>query len=92
MTRLVILFSSFAPMLLLIAIRISEVYASVSWCLAGVAVGLTVALTLALRARHKTSAQPFTVEAIKDEGPQYPAYLLTYVFPFAFATVGDGEI
>lgn len=54
-----------------------------------VSVGLVVLLARAVRARHTTNPQPYTISSVRDESDQVPAYLLTYVFPFIFLSIAN---
>ncbi|MCU1477601.1 MAG: hypothetical protein JWQ64_2294 [Subtercola sp.] len=72
-------------MVAIVAIRLVDVQAGWALVLALVALLFALALPLVLLVRRKTTAQPFTVVAIRDESSQVPVYLLTYIFPFAFA-------
>jgi hypothetical protein len=89
MTRITLLTSSFSPMGAIIAIRVWEQHRLVSWILLTLSVVSTLLLWAAIVTRKHTSLQPFTVESVRDETYQAPAYLLGYVFPFIFVEVND---
>lgn len=92
MTRVLLSLSSMAPLVGIIALRVSE--GSVTWAiiLGVVAVLSGLLLPLIMAGRRSLEARPMTVATIQDESSQVPAYLLTYVFPFAFATVDSAAV
>jgi len=92
MTRILLSLSSMAPLVGIIALRVSE--GSITWAIAlgVIAVLLGLFLPLVMLGRRSLEARPIKVAAVKDESSQVPAYLLTYVFPFAFATVDSTAV
>jgi hypothetical protein len=90
--RLLLSLSALAPLLGIIAIRLAS--ASPMWAVAlgVVAVLLALFLPLILAARRSVEPRPINVASVRDESSQVPAYLVTYVFPFAFATVDGIEV
>lgn len=89
MTRFFLSMSSLAPLIGIVAIRMTEVAASWAVALGIVAVLSATSLPVVMIARRQAGERPLTVASIRDDSGQIPAYLLTYIFPFAFATV-DG--
>lgn len=89
MTRVLLILSSLSPLIGIIAIRMVE--ASPIWAvsLGSVALLAAVSLPIAIFGRRAVADTPFTLVSIRDDSAQVPAYLLTYVFPFAFATADD---
>jgi hypothetical protein len=80
-----------APLVGIIAIRLIEVAPEWAISLGAIAVLLLLFVPAVLAARRNVEARPMTVASVRDESAQVPAYLLTYVFPFAFATVDKGS-
>lgn len=89
MTRLLLGLSSLAPLVGIVAIRMIDVDAAWAISLGVIAILFAVSLPVVLIARRGAVERPFRIESVQDDSPQVPAYLLTYVFPFAFASV-DG--
>lgn len=85
MTRLLLVLSSLAPIVAIVAIRLIDIQPRWAIVLGLVALLFALALPLVLLARRRIEGQPFTVVTVRDDSSQVPAYLLTYVFPFAFA-------
>lgn len=87
MTRILLSLSSMAPLIGIIALRVSD--GSMIWAvsLGVVAVLSGLFLPLVMVARRSVEGRPMTVSSVKDESSQVPVYLLTYIFPFAFATI-----
>lgn len=89
MTRLLLGLSSLAPLLGIVAIRLAGTSPMWAVALGVIAVLLILFLPVILIGRRRVEPRPIAVVTVRDESSQVPAYLVTYVFPFAFATVDD---
>jgi hypothetical protein len=87
-TKFALLSSSLVPIFVVLAIRLSGKQCHTAAALVVISIALTALLIVVLQARRRTTAQPFAVDTIRDESQQIPAYLLTYIFPFLFLSVG----
>jgi hypothetical protein len=89
MLKLRLVASSFAPMAIIVAVRLSLTYPLVALLIGALGVLAVLSLLELVLARSMTNQQPFTLTSIRDESAQIPAFLLTYVFPFVFVAIGD---
>ncbi|WP_146087958.1 hypothetical protein [Rathayibacter sp. AY1B5] len=79
--------SSISPLVLIIAIRFIEQDLKLAMTLGAAALISALTLPLVVLVRGGMEDTPFQVVRVEDESTQVPAYLLTYLFPFAFASV-----
>lgn len=86
MTRTSIFLSSFAPLLGIFALRASHQHRWLTITLVVLMLVSTALLVVAIRVRENTTTQVIEIGDPTDESPQVPTYLLTYVFPFIFAS------
>lgn len=92
MTRLLLSLSSVAPLVGIVAIRLIGIASEWAVGLGIISVLLMLFLPVVFAARRRIEARPMTIRSIRDESAQVPAYLLTYVFPFAFATIDSSSV
>ena len=87
MVKIALLLSSYAPLFMLLCIRLED------WrvrTLCGVLAGAGVLLALILARAHKTEEQqPVTLKRVKDGGEQVAAYLATYILPLLMVSDPD---
>lgn len=91
MLRFRLIASSFSPMMLIVAIRMTTGGYIVSAFLLALAIISLISLALLLRARSSTNSQPHHMVEVENENNQVPAYLLTYVFPFVGLAVNGWQ-
>lgn len=89
MTRFLLLASSFAPLLVIFAVRLEAEHWQIAIALAVLSLISLLCLPIVLKVRRRTAAQPFRVLELRDESQQVPVYLITYIFPLVFASI-DG--
>lgn len=90
MTKVLLIGSSFSPLLGLVAIRVAGLDPLWASALGAAAIVFGLSLPLVILARRDTEPQPFVALQVVDDSSQVPGYLLTYIFPFAFASVSSG--
>jgi hypothetical protein len=87
--RLLMFWSSYAPLFLLLAIRFSEAFLRVAT--AALFVGGVVALTRVLGGRSgRLAPDPYELCEIRDEGAAVAGYLVSYILPIAAVAVPSG--
>jgi len=89
MLKLRLVASSFAPMAMITAVRLSIDYFWLALVVGALGILAVLSLAELVQSRGSTNAQPYTLTSLRDESAQVPAFLLTYVFPFVFVTFGD---
>jgi hypothetical protein len=90
-TRLSFFLSSFAPLLGIFALRASKENLWLTITLVAVMVAVTLLLVGAMQVRSTVTLQSLVVRDPSDESPQIPTYLLTYLFPFIFASTNGWQ-
>lgn len=84
MLRTVLIGSSYAPMLFMVAVRLEGGHPWAAIGMSVVAVMLVIALSRMVTQRSKLSPSPYLLVSVRDDTAQVPAYLITYLFPFVF--------
>src|SRR4051794_4238835 len=85
MLKLRLLAAAYAPLFLLLAIRVSS--PAIRLTSAILSLFGVVTLALMIHARRHLADQPYELATVTDEGQQVAAYLATYLLPFL--TVSD---
>jgi hypothetical protein len=86
LVRLVLFWSSYAPLFLLLAVRFSDLILRA--VMAVLFVGGALALIWVVRGRSRElEADPYELAEVRDEGAAVAAYLASYILPIA--TVAD---
>jgi len=91
MLKLRLVASAFAPMAIITAVRLSADYPLIAVLVAVLGLLAVLSLLELVLARSMTNQQPYTLVSIRDDSAQIPAFLLAYVFPFVFVTIGDWQ-
>lgn len=89
-TRLLMFWSSYAPLFLLLAIRFDDDV------LRGICSGLFVGgisalLSVVWKRGNRLAADPYEVATVGDEGAAVAAYLASYILPFATVSTPSGS-
>lgn len=85
-TRFLLVVSSMSPLIGIMAIRLIDLDSRLSIGLGICATIAALSLPAVLLARRSVEPQLITVGAVRNDSSQVAAYLVTYAFPFAFAT------
>lgn len=86
MLKLRLLGSAFAPMFMIVALRLAKDHRIPALVLGLLSIALVFSLLTLLASREATNGQPYKLASVVDESAQVPSYLLTYVFPFIFVS------
>lgn len=81
MTRFGLFLSSYAPLLVILAVRFDQLWLQAA-CAAGALVGLALAFWILKSHRDATSVGAIEVEKAEDAGDLATSYLISYLLPF----------
>lgn len=87
--RLVLFLSSYAPLLLIVAIRNYSLHRGFSWSLVGLALLSLLVLFGYLRLASSLSPHNLTVKSATSKDGDAMSYIITYIFPFLDAPLND---
>jgi hypothetical protein len=87
--RLVLFLSSYAPLDLILAIRLYHEYRTASLVLLAIAVVSAAALFVCVRFSLKLSSHPLLAAEARSKDGDTMSYIVTYILPFLDAPSGD---